>query len=216
MHTPGLPLCTELCAARGVIRPTHAPGPSGCPRGACFLAQLSSTARVVLTFLSTVLRRTAPSLRTSTHSPWRPAPVSTTTCARSRGRTVPPPPSPSRTPTSRPSTAPATKRCLCHQCRGMTHAFTDVSSSRICSADVLMTAQGKLATGRGNGRFRGFGRNVDNFSLNRRRCASDKKFSRERGSCLADFLPLLTPVLPVLSSRFFFPLVSGRGTARSW
>ena len=185
LHTPGSPQCTELCTARGVIRPIHAPGPSGCPCGACFLAQLGGwlgrgavrpcSADVSVTCLSTVLRRTAPSLRTSTRSPWRPAPVSTTTCARSRGRTVPPPPSPSRTPTSRPSTAPATKWCLCHQCRGMTrltHAFTDVSSSRICSADVLMTACG-LATGSGNGRFRGFGRNVDFFSLNRSRCASD-------------------------------------------
>ena len=126
----------------------------------------------LLTCSTISLRRIAPSPRTFTRSPWLPDLASTTTCARSRGRTVPPPPSPSRTPTSRLSIAPATKRCLCHQCRGMTHAFTDVSSSRICSADVLMTACG-LATGSGNGRFRGFGRNVDFFSLNRSRCASD-------------------------------------------
>ena len=126
----------------------------------------------LLTCSTISLRRIAPSPRTFTRSPWLPDLASTTTCARSRGRTAPPPPSPSRTPTSRPSTAPATKWCLCHQCRGMTHAFTDVSSSRICSADVLMTACG-LATGSGNGRFRGFGRNVDFFSLNRSRCASD-------------------------------------------
>ena len=54
-------------------------------------------------------RRTAPSPPTSTPSPWPPAPASTTTSAPSRGRMAPPPPSPSRIPTSRPSTAPATK-----------------------------------------------------------------------------------------------------------
>ena len=63
----------------------------------------------LLTCSTISLRRIAPSPRTFTRSPWLPDLASTTTCARSRGRTAPPPPSPSRTPTSRPSTAPATK-----------------------------------------------------------------------------------------------------------
>ena len=63
-----------------------------------------------LTFPCPPFLRTARSPPTSTPSPWPPAPASTTTFAPSRGRMAPPPPSPSRTPTSRPSTAPATKR----------------------------------------------------------------------------------------------------------
>jgi len=71
--------------------------------------QLCSIASIVeLTFVC--LRRTARSPPTSTPSPWLPAPASTTTFAPSRGRMAPPPPSPSRIPTSRPSTAPATKQ----------------------------------------------------------------------------------------------------------
>eukprot|EP00961_Rhodomonas_salina_P141713 1908203-Rhodomonas_salina.5 len=55
---------------------------------------------------------TAPSPPTSTPSRWPPARASMTTFAPSRGRMAPPPPSPCRIPTSRPSTARATKCCV--------------------------------------------------------------------------------------------------------
>eukprot|EP00960_Hanusia_phi_P032955 750163-Hanusia_phi.AAC.8 len=51
----------------------------------------------------------APSLLTSTPSPWPLDRASMTTSAPSPGRMAPPPPSPSRIPTSRPLTARATK-----------------------------------------------------------------------------------------------------------
>ena len=105
-------------------------GPSGCTALAagarvrlCDTGRLAQTrekmlARCVnrnmtgalLTCSTISLRRIAPSPRTFTRSPWLPDLASMTTCARSRGRTAPPPPSPSRTLTSRLSIAPATNR----------------------------------------------------------------------------------------------------------
>jgi hypothetical protein len=99
----------------------------------------------LLTPLSSLLLpcRTAHSPPTSTPSPWPPAPASTTTSAPSRGRMALPPPSPSRIPTSRPSTARATK-CL----RGKGERFQPGHSLRRIF-NLGATCQSILAKGPG-------------------------------------------------------------------